>query len=174
MDRERLKAEVEAHHEAAYGWALSCSGRDPERAAEVLQMSYVKIASGSARYDGRASFKTWLFAVIRHTAQDAWRSERRRDAREALEISQIAAPADPAPGPHERALQHERARAVMAALAELPARQREALHLVFYEGMTIEEASHVMDISLGAARTHYARGKERLRALLAPGLEATS
>ena len=52
-------------------------------------------------------------------------------------------------------------------MAKLPARQREVLHLVFYQDLTIEEAAKVLNISLGTARTHFERGKSRLRGLLA-------
>jgi RNA polymerase sigma-70 factor, ECF subfamily len=40
----------------------------------VLQTVYLKVLMGKARYNGKSSFKTWLFAVIRRTAAD----ERRR------------------------------------------------------------------------------------------------
>jgi RNA polymerase sigma factor (sigma-70 family) len=52
-------------------------------------------------------------------------------------------------------------------LAKLPARQREVLHLVFYQDLTIEETAKILHISLGTARTHFERGKTRLRSLLA-------
>ncbi len=54
------------------------------------------------------------------------------------------------------------------ALSRLPARQRQVLHLVFYEELTVEQAAPVLGVSVGTARTHFDRGKRKLRTLLAP------
>jgi DNA-directed RNA polymerase specialized sigma24 family protein len=40
------------------------------------------------------------------------------------------------------------------------------LHLVFYQDMSIADAAEVMEISVGSARTHYERGKARMRVIL--------
>ncbi|MEI7437605.1 MAG: sigma-70 family RNA polymerase sigma factor [bacterium] len=73
LDGKEIRALLETHHGACFGWALNCCGRDQHRAEDVLQTAYVSIMDGSARYDGRAAFKTWLFAVIRRTAANQLR-----------------------------------------------------------------------------------------------------
>ena len=74
MTDSELRAAMETHHSESYGWALNCCARSSVEAEAVLQTVYLKVLMGKARYDGKASFKTWLFAVIRRTAAD----ERRR------------------------------------------------------------------------------------------------
>ncbi len=51
---------------------------------------------------------------------------------------------------------------LVQALRLLSQRQREVLQLVFYHGMTIEEAANTLGIGVGSARTHYTRGKRSL------------
>ena len=58
------------------------------------------------------------------------------------------------------------AEAIGRALVRLSERQREVLHLVFYEGLSIAEASVVMKVSLGTARVHYERGKAEMLVML--------
>ena len=58
--------------------------------------------------------------------------------------------------------------AVIEALRSLPARQREALVLKFYLGLSEEEIAAAMKISTGAVKSHTSRGKAALRAALDP------
>ncbi|MDX1495558.1 MAG: sigma-70 family RNA polymerase sigma factor [Longimicrobiales bacterium] len=166
LDSGELEARLEELHEASFGWACSCCGWNEAEAEDVLQNAYVKVISGRARFDGRSTFRTWLFGVIRLTALERLRRIRSLEKRkERLATRSHASEGVVEPGdPAEVA---ERARLLRGALAELPARQQEVLHLVFYEGMTIREAAEVMAVSIGSARVHYDRAKKKLRALLA-------
>ena len=74
-NQAELRAELERHHRAAHAWARHCCRRDRHDAEEVLQLSYLKVLEGRARFAGRSSFKTWLFGVIHKTAADQRRRQ---------------------------------------------------------------------------------------------------
>jgi RNA polymerase sigma factor (sigma-70 family) len=165
MNEAELRAQLEQHHAVCYGWVLSCCARAPEMADDVLQTAYLKILQGRARYDGRATFKTWLFAVIRMTALDEWRRQWLRQVRLGG-YKPDAGSAVQHPDRGGRLDESARLDAFRQALVRLAKRQQEVIHLVFYQDMSLQEASEVMGVSLGSARTHYERGKRNLRAWL--------
>ena len=158
MEISELKSELEKLHPASFGWALSCCQRNPAEAEEVLQTVYLKILQGKAVYRGESKLQTWLFAVIRKTAI----SERRKQWIRTL-ISLPVTASNELESDFERSEMQQR---FQQALAQLPARQRETMHLVFYQDLSLSEAAEVMNISVGSARRHYERGKKRLRATL--------
>jgi RNA polymerase sigma-70 factor (ECF subfamily) len=166
MDDQGLREQLEKNHRESFGWALCCTGRDVVSAEEALQRTYLKVLEGKARFDGKGVFKTWLFAVIRTTASD----ERRREILRRIGVLRYAdhrrePPVEDTVG---EGLDRERLREIfLEALEKLPARQRQALQLVFYHDMSLAEAAGAMGVSLGSARTHYDRGKKALRQLLA-------
>jgi RNA polymerase sigma-70 factor (ECF subfamily) len=158
MEISELKAELEKLHPASFGWALNCCARNRAEAEEVLQTVYLKILQGKAIYRGESKLQTWLFAVIRKTAI----SERRKQWLRTL----IAFPVTTSNELESEFERSEMQQRFQQALAQLPARQRETLHLVFYQDLSLSEAAEVMNISVGSARRHYERGKKRLRAAL--------
>lgn len=158
-----IKHQLEKYHTESFGWAMCCCGRNANEAEEILQMSYLKILEGKAGYSGRASFKSWLFAIIRNTAIDLHRKKQRK--LRWLKSQQNSEEAK-CSSSYELVIQKETEHIIKEALSRLSDRQRELLQLVFYHDMTIEEAAQVVGISLGAARTHYARGKQKLKCWL--------
>ena len=159
-----LRAALERHHAESMGWAMACCGFDRSEASDVLQDTYLKVLDGRAVFRGESSFRTWLFGVVRRTASEHRRNVfRRLSATWRVEHNQVAADAIDQDAALDGGAIADRLR---AALKALPTRQRQVLHLVFHEDLTVEAAAGVMGISVGSARTHYARGKARLRALL--------
>ena len=157
-------AELEALHREAFSWSLrQCGGRRQE-AEDVLQATYERVLDGSARFDGRAALRTWLFGVVLHVARERRRSQSRwlRWFRPWTTEDSVDDGADPAAA----ATGSDQNTRVLTALADLPERQRQVIELVFYRDFTVEEAAHAMDITVGSARTHYHRGKQALAAAL--------
>ena len=166
MEPAELEEWLKALHPESFSWALTCCRGAVSDAEDVLQTVYFQIVAGKARYGGQSEFRTWLFAVIRNqSAKEARRQIVRRlflqrRAQEEENAPRLR-PGNPTP---DTVLQNaERERAFEAALHALPRRQREVLHLVFYQDLTIDAAARVMGVSPGSARQHYERGKARLR-----------
>jgi len=160
-----VAAQLAALHPHAFGWAMHCCDRRREDAEDLLHDVYEGVLDGRLQFRAESTFRTWLFGVIAHTA----RSRRRRDRVRAWlglrSENRIDRPC-PAPSPDDEVVAHDGRERMLRALGRLPARQREVLLLVFYHDLTIEESADVMRVSLGSARVHYQRGKQRLAALL--------
>ncbi len=163
-----LERELEALHGAGFGWALLCCGWDREEAEDVLQTAYERIFDGKARFEGRSSLRTWLFGVIRRTAQGRRRSRFLRGLGMGRWLGLRARATAPST-PETIAIRRDDAAAVRDALRTLPRRQREVVTLVFYHELTVDEAAAVLDIGVGSARQHYHRAKAALRERLGVG-----
>lgn len=161
MSGLELNRKLQEIHKKSYVWALRCCANDPANAEDVLQTVYLKILDGKAKYDGKAVFKTWLFAVIRKTAADM---NRRKYLRRLKLLDYRESVASEIPGNHH--FVSEDMDAFRQALAKLPRRQQQILELVFYHDLTVEQAGKVMKVSTGSARTHYHRAKKRIRDLM--------
>jgi RNA polymerase sigma-70 factor (ECF subfamily) len=159
MEIAELKAELEKLHQASFGWALNCCRHNRVDAEEVLQTVYLKILQGKAIYRGESKLRTWLFAVIRKTAI----TERRKHVLRSLITIDNTNDKRYSEQPEIEFERSEMQQRFQQALSQLPGRQRETLHLVFYQDLSLSEAAEVMNISIGSARRHYERGKQHLR-----------
>jgi RNA polymerase sigma-70 factor (ECF subfamily) len=143
--------------------------RDRTLAEDLVQETFVVALERADARVPAASERAWLFGIARRLAAAALRSRRGFLGllRRIVRMEPAARPGDVVE------LAEDGARSpVAAAVASLPARQREVLYLVFHEGMTLDDAAHALEISPGAARQHYHRAKETLRARLAGSSEA--
>jgi RNA polymerase sigma-70 factor (ECF subfamily) len=160
MHDSNIKSELEQHHNDCYGWALHCCKRDKEMASEVLQISYLKILEKQNTFSGRSEFRTWVFIVIKNTAIDAWKKQRKSIKLICSENNFPDAGYDAGAGyEFDRKLEKQ---FFTEALNRLSERQRQILQLVFYHDMSINQSAEVLNISQGSARKHYYRAKRSL------------
>ncbi|PTV96659.1 RNA polymerase ECF family sigma subunit [Rhodobacter aestuarii] len=110
---------------------------------------------------GEAKVSTWIYRVTTNLATDRLRRRRGVGLDEAPEVADGAASA------LEGLIAHDRAAALEMALAQLPARQRQAVVLRHLEGLSNPEIAEAMEIGVEAVESLTARGKRALAALLA-------
>ena len=166
------------HRDRLWAVALRTMG-NPDDAADGLQDGMVAAFRRAGSFRGDAAVTTWLHRVVVNACLDRIRAAKVRRA-EALPDDldgrgdrgslPTSSPADPA----DRAVEDERRRLVLAALATLPADQRAALVLVDMEGYPVAEVAEMLDCAVGTVKSRCSRGRARLAELLgvlAPGGE---
>ena len=131
-------------------------------AEDVAQEALVRVWKQAAHWrTGQARFDTWLHRVALNLCYDRLRG--RRDEQPADDLHQLT---DPAPTPDDTLQATQRSAQVSIALAALPARQREALVLQYYQELSNLEAAQLMGISIEALESLLVRARRGLRAQL--------
>ena len=132
---------------------------EAEDVAQEAMLRLWKVA-GDWRQD-RAKVSTWLYRVASNLCTDLLRRRR------SVPLDGIAEPEDGHPGVVAGMIEQDRARALEAALAQVPERQRQAVILRHLDGFTNPEIAAMMDIGVEAVESLTARGKRSLAAALA-------
>jgi RNA polymerase sigma-70 factor (ECF subfamily) len=148
--------------------------RDPQVAEDMVQEIFLRIWRKPDSYVAqRGRFATWLTSVTRNRAVDEIRSRGRRFRYE------TASPEEqerelPAPDTNDPALTAELAdqrRLILAALAQIPAEQRQIIELAYFGGLTQQEIAERLSQPLGTVKTRIRLGMQKLRAALTPELK---
>lgn len=134
---------------------------DQAEAEDVAQEAFLRVWRQVPRWRyGEAKFDTWLHRVVLNLCHDRLRRRRERPTAEPPEQVDSTDLAD-------RGLEKtQESRRVRAALAELPARQREAIVLHHYQELSNSDAATVMGVSVEALESLLSRGRRALRDLL--------
>lgn len=166
MGEAQAAAEVASrHHATLYRFSLAMARFDREEAEEIVQQTYLEVIEGRANLLEARDPKGFLLGVARHVAASRRRRRSIWGRILRLEIGH-AEPEPHAADPETAAATGERDARVRAALSRLEGRQLQMATLVFVEGMTVEQAGRALGVSVGSARTHYHRAKQKLARLL--------
>jgi RNA polymerase sigma-70 factor (ECF subfamily) len=138
--------------------------RDPGRAEDAVQDAFLKLWNGASGFDpGRGSMRIWLMTAVRNRSIDFLRG---RGAREREEQELPDNVATLAPDPQDTAeLSFER-QEVRAALAELPAEQRQAVLLAYFGGYTQLEIAGLTGVPLSTVKGRMRLALDKLAAYL--------
>ena len=134
---------------------------DRTEAEDVTGDVLADLETGAGLARRRARFDTWLHRVVLNLCYDRLRGRREEP------VDVLPDVPDPQPEPATRAETRSRDARVRQALAALPARQREALVLQYYQEMSNVEAANLMGITVDALESLLARARRNLRAQLA-------
>jgi RNA polymerase sigma-70 factor (ECF subfamily) len=157
-DAAAFETLYDAHHRLVYGVAMRMLG-DVAAAEDVTQSVFMKIWSAPQLFES-GNFPGWLVRITRNRALDVLRSKsyRHEELPEAQPTDEML---------EETAFAHIDADRVRAALAQLPAEQRELIEMGFFSGVTHEEMARRTGIPLGTIKTRIRAGLRRLRSTLA-------
>ncbi len=127
-------------------------------AEEAAEDSFAELYINRSGYDGRSSFKTYLYAVARNKAVDQHRRNSHNDPldEDLTDILSLEA----------QIIRSDEARMIKKAMTHLKSEYSEALHLTIYEDMSYAEAAAVMKKSESQIKALVFRAKKKLHKIL--------
>ena len=160
-DHEAFHALVDRHAKNLFRVALSLSATRAD-AEDLVQETYAGAFKSLARFDGRASVKTWLTRILMRRAADAWRSGRRTRGTARLDddggdSAQGGRPVGSSTVAVDRRLD------VQTMLERLAPDHRQILILREMNGMSYAEIASALEIPQGTVESRLHRAREELR-----------
>ena len=149
-DMERL---VAVYGPSIYRLAYARTGQRAD-AEDGMQEVFVKLLRAKPAFRDEEHRKAWLLRVTANCAADFHRAARRRQAEPLSE--QVPAPEEPEGD-------------VLAAVCALPPKYRSAVHLFYYEELSVAEIAGILGLSRGAVKTRLSRARAMLRERLEGG-----
>lgn len=188
-DEEAFKTLVERHHAAMVRIAMIYV-KDQAVAEEVAQETWVAVLRGLERFEGRSSFKTWLFTILTNRAKTRATREGRYvpldvdddpENEPSISLDRFSADGDWSAEdmpqswdniPETRMLSLETVNLIMQAIDALPANQMQVIRLRDVEGFSSAEACNILNISETNQRVLLHRARSRVRQALESYLQS--
>ncbi len=158
-DRRAFGQLVERHYDFIFRTACKWCGKVSD-AEDVAQDVCVKLASILKSFDGRSAFTSWLYRVTLNAVRDMQRARNRR-GRNVDRYAEVA-PDEYLPEQEDSAAAKE----LWTAVRRLPDQQRDAVLLIYAEGMSHAEAGVIMGCKEATVSWHVHEAKKTLRGLL--------
>jgi RNA polymerase sigma-70 factor, ECF subfamily len=161
---ERL---MRRHGRLVYRVAYGFTG-DREGAMDVAQDTFLKVHARLGSWREEGDLKSWIARIAANEGRNWSRSLRRHPTCELDEALFV----QPDPLQEEKLLEHEAHEALHRSLSSLSPRQRLAVVLRYFQGMTAREIGAVLECSEGTVRNILFRSLRKLQSVLAASEEA--
>lgn len=136
--------------------------RDPDLTAEVVNNVLFEVWKQPERFNGGCQFMTWVLGIARFKTMHAFRD--RPPEYDELDEEQP----DDAPGAFETLAGKQLRAAMLAAMDRLTPDHREALHLLYFEDLSIAEIAEIQRCPVGTVKTRLHHARLRLREFIDP------
>lgn len=136
------------------------SGNDAD-AEDLTQKTFVKVWASLASFAGRSSVSTWIHGIAHHVYVD-WR--RKRNVMDFRSDEWWDACVAGGPSPFEDAAEREMATHLYALVEQLDEETKEAVHLHYYQGLSLKETSEVLSIPTSTLKYRLREALNSLRA----------
>jgi RNA polymerase sigma-70 factor, ECF subfamily len=168
-DGEAFRVLVERHSRGLFRLSFRMTGNESD-AEDVVQETFLRAYRQLGKFDGRASFGTWLYRIAANCALDMVRARQRRGEQAPAEpgADWLLSIASEDPRPDRLAMSDQVRRRVAEAMDELSPAERTAFVLRHFEGMCMEEVSRALGCQTGAAKHSVFRAVQKLRRALEP------
>jgi len=134
---------IEMYYERIYAFLRRLSGSDHE-AADLTQKTFARTWSALAKFAGRSTFNSWLHGIAHHVYLDWRRANHRSEQRpEQWWAEQVS----PEPPPDIASATSDLTRQLYKSVDELSPEVRNAVHLHYYQELTLQETADALDIA---------------------------
>ena len=144
-----------------YAYALRLTN-DPATAEDVTQNTLVTAWRTARTFRGEGRLIAWLLGIVHHTAMKVLRGDTRYLDDVAEEIV-----SEDQPSPEEQAQVKDERRWVRQGIQSLSPEHRAVLDLIFYQGLSLNEAAQVLNIPVGTVKSRLSYARDHLRGVLA-------
>lgn len=163
----------ERHRLGLFRFLMGLCG-DQAVAEEVFQETWMSlIRSESLQREAAVLFKTWLYQIARNRLIDHWRKQGRHQQREEAFDEQLHDQAMAEPDPERQlSLSQDQVR-IQAALADLPAEQREVFLLRAHGDLELHEIAELTRTPAETVKSRLRYALQKLRRLLSTAEEVS-
>jgi RNA polymerase sigma-70 factor (ECF subfamily) len=159
-DEDALRELYSEYGQRLYAYALRLT-EVPATAEDVAQDTLIAVWKSANRFRGESRLLAWLLGIVHHTAMKALRHTPQHITDE---METTLATEDPTP--EEKLQSQEQAQWLQRGLKSLSPDHRAVLELVFYQGLSLSEASQVIDCPPGTVKSRLSYARRHLRGIL--------